>query len=347
MSTLKTLDKIDAIILKELLKNPRTSFTKIAKKASIPTTTAIRRFNMLKKTGIIQGATLQINPSRLGYNCIASVLITSVINKETNVIKFLLKIPNVLVCVRYIGKYNVLCIMALKSVDELAYTLEPIKSHPNIINLEVNIWIDGVPNDHPENLIIEPSIKTANKKPNCENALPESIIPKIAQTRPKKKDFKKQIKLDKIDFNILRALSKDARVSFRKIALKNSISTQSAIRRYNRLRTDVISFSSITVNLKKLGYTTTVVFLVNVLDQEKLTDLISELNQIPNVISVIRMLGVFDLTVVILMRTFNELHAWNTKFKKIQNVKTYQLLLEEAHTKWPIDLFSKIFYIES
>jgi DNA-binding Lrp family transcriptional regulator len=43
-------------------------------------------------------------------------------------------------------------------------------------------------------------------------------------------------------------------MSFRKVAEMLGISTQAVIRRYNRLKKNVLSYSSITVNLEKLGY---------------------------------------------------------------------------------------------
>ena len=65
------IDDIDAKILKTLLKEPRTSFAQIAKDCRLSNTSIRNRFNLMKKSGIINGAIMQINPKSFGYDCIA------------------------------------------------------------------------------------------------------------------------------------------------------------------------------------------------------------------------------------------------------------------------------------
>ena len=63
------IDSINALIIKELLRDSRKSFTEIAKKIGITSTAVRNRYLNLKKLGIIIGSTILINPRALDYNC--------------------------------------------------------------------------------------------------------------------------------------------------------------------------------------------------------------------------------------------------------------------------------------
>ncbi len=55
-----------------LQRDGRNPFTDIAKKRKVYTDAIIRRFNKMKKMGIISGTTVLLNPKKLGYEHIAS-----------------------------------------------------------------------------------------------------------------------------------------------------------------------------------------------------------------------------------------------------------------------------------
>ena len=60
------MDKIDLYIGKILTGNARMSFTKIAKKLGISTSTVIKRYNRLRKK-VLPYSYLTINLKKLGY----------------------------------------------------------------------------------------------------------------------------------------------------------------------------------------------------------------------------------------------------------------------------------------
>ena len=149
------MDKVDVRILKTLLKNPRISFSKIAKDCKLSSNTIRLRFERLKEVGIITGSVMQVNPKSLGYDCIAFLGIQAdPINKKI-VFDFLEKIPNIIQNTKQIGRYNILSFAALNNVDELAHIVEHVSSHPDVKKVEASIWVDVTRMDHPENLEIK------------------------------------------------------------------------------------------------------------------------------------------------------------------------------------------------
>jgi Lrp/AsnC family transcriptional regulator for asnA, asnC and gidA len=84
-------DSIDAIILKMLLKESRTSFTEIARECKISVSAARARYNHLKKVGIINGEIMQVNPYGLGYKCVGNIGINTSGENEETVIEALKK----------------------------------------------------------------------------------------------------------------------------------------------------------------------------------------------------------------------------------------------------------------
>ncbi|WNZ29297.1 MAG: hypothetical protein IAX21_00030 [Candidatus Bathyarchaeota archaeon] len=63
------INEIDAPILRNLLKQARTTFTEKAKEWKNSIAGVRSRFLKLKKIGIINGAIMQVNPYILGYDC--------------------------------------------------------------------------------------------------------------------------------------------------------------------------------------------------------------------------------------------------------------------------------------
>jgi Lrp/AsnC family transcriptional regulator for asnA, asnC and gidA len=67
------MDEKDRIIIDILLKNARIPYTDIAKKLGVSETAVRKRIKKLEKERIIEGYTIKVNPSRLGYKSIAHV----------------------------------------------------------------------------------------------------------------------------------------------------------------------------------------------------------------------------------------------------------------------------------
>ena len=138
------LDEIDIKILRILQRDGRNPFTDIAKKRKVSTDAIIRRFNKMKKMGIISGTTVLLNPKKLGYEHIASFCIDVNYPYINDVIKFIQKIPEVLICVPSIGRCNLFSIAIFKDITRLSEVRDLIKSYPHVKGVGTNVWVGEV-----------------------------------------------------------------------------------------------------------------------------------------------------------------------------------------------------------
>lgn len=104
------LDEVDHQILDMLIENTRTPFTDIAKKLLISAGTVHVRVKKMEEAGIIQGSSLSLNYTKLGYSFIAYV---GIFLQNTSQTKFVLQrineIPFVTVAHVTTGKFNIFC----------------------------------------------------------------------------------------------------------------------------------------------------------------------------------------------------------------------------------------------
>ena len=67
------IDETDLEILKILQKDGRTPFTDIAQKLKLSESAVRKRVQALQKEGVIKKFTIEINPSKIGFNIVAIV----------------------------------------------------------------------------------------------------------------------------------------------------------------------------------------------------------------------------------------------------------------------------------
>ncbi len=340
MDNCPQIDAVDAKILKSLLINARTSFSEIAKECGMSTNAIRMRFKQLKKNGIVNGSMVQINPKKFGYNCVALLLIKAEANSENAVYEFVCKIPNVVSCFRPISRYNVQSLVASKNVDELSNIIEHIHSHPKVIVVKQAIWVDVIKMEHPENLLITPQ----NRKCHPIEVASEKL--KLAKTishfDEDKEALKKSHELDKTDISIIKILSENASLSFRKIGKKLGISTQSVINRYKQMRKTVLPFSAITVDLKKLGYLSLALFMVKTSHEHTKSNVHSKILKIPNVILAHKCVGAIDMYLVVPVKNYQELYNVKQKISCTPGVKELEVFMDQIFPSWPLNPFTKI-----
>lgn len=140
------IDEVDKKILHYLIENTRMPFTEIAKKMDVSAGTIHVRVKKMEDAGIIQGSSLIIDYTRMGYDFIAYVGI--MLTKSNNVQRVLQKlkmIPNVTVANVISGRYNVFCkIRARDTRDakEVIYKIDEIEGvsrTESMISLEEEI----------------------------------------------------------------------------------------------------------------------------------------------------------------------------------------------------------------
>jgi len=140
------LDEVDHQILDMLIENTRTPFTDIAKKLLISAGTVHVRVKKMEEAGIIQGSSLTLNYTKLGYSFIAYV---GIFLQNTSQTKFVLErinnIPYVTVAHVTTGKFNIFCKIRAKDTNhakEIIFRLDDIEGvyrTETMISLEESI----------------------------------------------------------------------------------------------------------------------------------------------------------------------------------------------------------------
>ena len=328
MTDRTNIDETDAKILRTLLKEARTSFTEIAKDCKISVGAVRKRYSRLRRTGIISGKIMQVNPRSLGYKCIANVGIMTAKEDESKVIEFLERKPYSRMVFRNLfEKTNIAVIVSLQSFEELPETLREIEANPAVKHAGAFTWSKTSNLDYPENLVLEPSIGKTER---------ESHI--VANTVNLEK-----AKVDKTDRQIAKILSQDSRTPFTKIAEELNVSTKKVIERYSRLKGSVLTSSTITVDLRKLGYNAMALLLMKVAHKVRTPEILTEMLQISNLITVMELFGEEDvLQLIIVLRDYEELFRLKRQLNMIQGIERLELILSEPYQAWPLNLFASL-----
>ena len=326
------IDEIDAKILRILLLESRTSFTDIAKACEI-TVTAIRmRYKRLWRDGVINGEKMLVNPHCLGYHHIVDLCITNAFEDEKEVTKFLESKPYIAGLVGPYGNYNFMGKVALRDFKKLHEIIEEFESNRSIKHVDALIWAKAANIEYPQNLIIKP-LGRENKQQNGKPALsnPDQAI----------------LELDEIDKKIAKILSENSRTPFKQIAAQLDVSSKTVIQRYKKLRENLFTFSTITLDLSKLGYKALANLYIKVSNRSKMNEIYSQLLEIPNVIVIIRLIGAYDLYCALVLEDFEQMFEANDKIRKISGVEATTSYLTRLPPSWPLNLFPSLIDNES
>ena len=134
-------DKIDSIILEMLKKDARTSFREIARKLRVSPDTISKRFERLKKEGVIVDSTVVMNPIKIGYSFIAKFGVDVKPAYSSQVLDKIIQIPSVIVASKLVGKYDLVAIGVLKNFQHLCKLQDNILEMPYVKTVEVSMWI--------------------------------------------------------------------------------------------------------------------------------------------------------------------------------------------------------------
>jgi DNA-binding Lrp family transcriptional regulator len=315
------IDEIDAIILKSLLNESRTSFTEIAKECGISIVAVRMRYKNLWKAGIINGEIMQVNPYSLGYKYITVLGITTAKENQDKAAEFLKNKFSIPWVGRKFGKYDFNIQVPFCTIEELSKTQRDLEANPLIKHVDVLIWSGSIIIEHPENLVIKPFRGKIEHTP---------VI--IKQT---------EIQMDEIDRKIAKILAHKARTSFRKISEQVGISTKNVIERYKKLRGTVLTLSTITVDLNKLGYTGAFLF-IKLENKSKITEVSTELLKIPNVIVLIKYIAPFDVFAHAVFEDFQEYFRLIEIINNIQNIEQLDISLVPIYPQWPPNFFAHL-----
>lgn len=145
------MDELDKLIVLELIDDCRKPFRKIAEKAGVSTPTIIKRYNEMKKKGMIQLCCIQVDMRKLGYKGTAHLLITSsgeiTLNEVMEQVK---EITGVVIASSAFGDFEGYAVLAFRDTQDLYEKVLQIKSLPNIHKVELSIAVPGLRNFPPK-----------------------------------------------------------------------------------------------------------------------------------------------------------------------------------------------------
>jgi Lrp/AsnC family transcriptional regulator, regulator for asnA, asnC and gidA len=150
------VDQIDLQIIAELTDDARKPFRQIAEKIGVSTQTIIKRYNEMKKSGLIQHCSISVNLKKIGYSGSAHLLITgSTGSNLSETMSKLRKTPNIIIATKTIGDFEGYAVLVFKDATDLYENILQLKKILDVENLKVSISVPGI-KDFPRTRCIIP-----------------------------------------------------------------------------------------------------------------------------------------------------------------------------------------------
>ncbi len=137
-------DNLDRLILSELFKDAQLSFAKIAKKLGTSPHTIRKRYEKMKKEGIIESCIVGIDLSKLGYQGKAFLFVMLSPEREKLItVSEIIEIRNVLTVVELVGPFDILVIASVKDLNGLREIIAEVKNLPDVQRVEIAVINDN------------------------------------------------------------------------------------------------------------------------------------------------------------------------------------------------------------
>jgi Lrp/AsnC family transcriptional regulator, regulator for asnA, asnC and gidA len=128
------MDKLDYLILGELLNDATLSFIEIAKRIDTSPYTVRRRYEQMKKEGKIFRSIVSIDLAKLGYQGKAFLFMTVSPNaNKSKTISYLKTVKNVIVVSELIGPYEILAIAPIIDLKSIQTLVKEARKAPDIL----------------------------------------------------------------------------------------------------------------------------------------------------------------------------------------------------------------------
>ena len=132
------MDKLDYLILSDLLKDAQMSFTAIAQKLGISPHTVRKRYQKMKKDGVIKRSIVSIDLAKLGYQGKVFLMITnSPSHDKAATIAALTKIKNIIVVTEIIGPFDILAIALITDLNSIKRLADEARKLPSVQRVEI------------------------------------------------------------------------------------------------------------------------------------------------------------------------------------------------------------------
>jgi Lrp/AsnC family transcriptional regulator for asnA, asnC and gidA len=315
---LHKIDGIDAKILKDLLRDGRRNFSDIGEECGVSTNLIRKRFARMVKDGIIVGATVLVDYKCLNYMAIASLHLNVESQHVENALERLKQISNLLAIRQFNSRYGIRLIARLKSLQELERIKETIRLHNSVIDLRTYFWLD-----------------VRNTLENLSLGIAEGQNQKVSEKVSKTSGSHKIITVDETDLAIVEKLSQNGRLSFRRLSEQIGMSTDTIIRRYERLVDSGCMKVTIQINPEKLGYCAILDFSIAFAFQQETDAILENLSKIPDVIIILKTSGDYDLHVTAMARDTEQQFRIQEEIAKIPNIARLETAARRIPSEWP------------
>jgi DNA-binding Lrp family transcriptional regulator len=313
------VSEVQAKILKELLVDGRQTDSEIAEKIGSTKVVVKKNYEKMEQMGIIIGATTHVNYKSFGYKAVAYILISVDPKQENLLIEYLQKQPEVFSVNRRGVKGNIDVVTILKTLEQLNEFKDNIKRHFFVFEMKTAIWTDV--KEMNENLTIIPE----NRK-NAEETT--NYQAKTLKINPQK------VFVDQIDLKIAAKLSENGRVSMESLSREIGISSDTAKRRYRKLKENGVLKVTIQINPIKIGYQAICIFFAGISSEESFS-IIKEISKIPDVISIMKTTGDYDLQIWVMIKSIGQLLSIQEELQNMTKITKIDLEIVGMREKWP------------
>jgi DNA-binding Lrp family transcriptional regulator len=306
-----------------LIGDGRQTVEEIAIKIGKNRKTIKNNYENMEKLGIITGATTHINYKLFGNKAVAHILIIVDPQQADQLIEYLIKKPEVYKAYCRGIKGNIDVIAILTKLEQLNTIKDLIKRNATVLEMKTVIWTDV--KEMNQNLAITDSIRKSLLE--AANNASETEIQKKAP----------YFVIDQIDQKIADKLAEDGRISMEALGREVGISTNLARKKYEKMKDNGILKITIQINLKKIGYNVMCIFFT-IISGEKSLSIIQQISKIPDIISIMKTTGDYDLQIYSMVQNIDQLLFIQEQISKIQGIRKIDLelwRLSEQLTKWP------------
>jgi Lrp/AsnC family transcriptional regulator for asnA, asnC and gidA len=202
------------------------------------------------------------------------------------------------------------------------------------------LWSDIGKMAYPRNLVIEP-YQGCREDENAKAASdPEAIKTSSSTYLIQKEKTVPPISIlshvmDSTDATILGILSTNARIPFSTIAKQIGISTKTVICRYKKLRRDFVAYSTLALNLRKLGYTGYASYNIKVSSKSWVRDVFEQLIKVPNVVVALKLIGPYNINALAPFNSPEQLMQTHAAVSKIPGIERIDQQIGDSLHVWP------------
>ncbi len=135
------IDEIDDKILHALIVDARAKLKDIARGCGISSVAVLNRIKRLKANGVLKGAALFPNITKLGGAIFATLGMNIESGGEEEILRIIQEQTYLIEPSRSVGKYDLFALVYAENVKDLQRVTDVIKKHSIVKRITVNIWV--------------------------------------------------------------------------------------------------------------------------------------------------------------------------------------------------------------